>query len=415
MATPADPAPFPVRTLTDAEWPALVDVDSHAFGATFDAEVLDSEREMLEAGRTIGTFDGPTLVGIATAFSLDLTVPGAVVPAAGVSWVSVLPTHRRRGVLRGLMTHQLYDVRERGREPLAILWASEPPIYGRFGYGSASRALRLAVPRDAQALRDDTPADPDLRLRLVDPEEWKLTADVYARAAATRPGMLARDDRWHRRAVRDVPSQRHGRSALRCVVAEDASGVRGYARYATKPDWSSGRPQGTVDVREVVASDAAAAAAVYRYLLDLDLMGTVELWNVPVDDPLVHWLRDPRRARPSLGDALYVRVVDLPAALSARTYAAPVDVVLQVEDPLCPWNDGRWRLRGGPEGATCEPSEALPDLALHVTELGAVYLGGTTLAELALAGRVAEQRPGALLAASVAFTSSPMPWCPVVF
>lgn len=410
-----DGSPFPIRTLTDEDWPAVLEVDSQAFGATFDDEVLEAERDTHEPGRTIGAFDGDTLVGIATAFSLDLTVPGGMLPAAGVSWVAVLPTHRRRGVLRGLMTHQLYDVRDRGREPLAVLWASEAPIYGRFGYGPASRRLSLAVPRDPQALRGDVPHDPGLRLRLAPPEDWKITADVYARAAAARPGMLARDERWHRRATRDLPSERHGRSALRCVVAEDDTGLRGYARYSTKPDWSAGHAQGTVDVREVITADATAAAALYRYLLDLDLMGSVEFWNVSVDDPLMHWLRNPRKAGARSSDALYVRLVDLPAALAGRTYAVPVDVVLDVSDRLCPWNEGRWRLAGDADGARCAATRDAPDLRLDVTDLGAAYLGGTTLHELALAGRVVEQRPGALIAASLAFSSSPQPWCPVVF
>ncbi|MGZ4626640.1 MAG: GNAT family N-acetyltransferase, partial [Kineosporiaceae bacterium] len=250
------PSPYPIRALTDDDWPDLVDVDSNAFGNTFAPELLETERELHEAGRTIGAFDGSTLAGIATAYSFDLTVPGAVVLAAGVSWVGVLPTHRRRGVLRGLMTHQLYDVRARGREALAILWASEPQIYGRFGYGMASRALSLTVPRDPGALRADAPEDPTLRLRLVPAEDWKLTADVYDAAARTRPGMLGRDERWHQRAARDLPALREGRSALRCIVAEDDRGIRGYARYATKPDWAPGRPQGTVHLREVVTLDA---------------------------------------------------------------------------------------------------------------------------------------------------------------
>ena len=174
------------------------------------------------------------------------------------------------------MTAQLNDVHERGREAVAILWASEPVIYGRFGYGLASNAYSVKVPRNAHALRADSPSDPALRLRLVPAEDWKLTADVYAAAAAARPGMIARDERWHRRAASDYPSLREGRSALRCVVAEDDTGVRGYARYSTKPDWSTPVPSGTVHVREVIAVDGAALAALYRYLFDLDLMGVAD-------------------------------------------------------------------------------------------------------------------------------------------
>jgi len=413
----ASPTPFPIRVLTEEDWPAVLEVDGNAFGSTMDAEVLESERVLQEPGRTLGAFDGASLVGLTSAFSFDLTVPGAVVPAAGVSWVGVLPTHRRRGVLRGLMTAQLYDVRERGREAVAILWASEPVIYGRFGYGLASRAYAMTVPRNAHALRSDSPSDPALRLRLVPAEDWKLTADVYAAAAAARPGMIARDERWHRRAASDYPSQREGRSALRCIVAEDDSGLRGYARYSTKPDWSPPVPSGTVHVREVIGVDGAALAALYRYLFDLDLMGVTDVWNVPVDSPLLQWLDNARATKPTWQDALYVRLIDVGAALAQRRYAAAVDVVLEVSDPVLPWNDGRWRLVGGPDGARCERTEDEPDLTLGVTDLGGAYLGGTALGELAAAGRV-QVREGAahvLPAVSAAFATSPAPWCPFVF
>jgi predicted acetyltransferase len=314
------------------------------------------------------------------------------------------------------MTHQLHSVHDEGREPLAILWASEPQIYGRFGYGLATRHLSLTVPRDPEALLPSAPRDESLRLRVVDPSDWKLTADVYARVRELRPGAPARDELWWKHAVQDIVAMRDGKSALRCVVAEDETGVRGYARYATKDmfeDWVS---SGKVMVREVMAVDAAASAALYRYLCDLDLMGTTHLWNVPVDDPLLLWLQNPRKAKPVLGDSLYVRLVDLDRSLRARTYATPVDVVLEVTDDLCPWNAGRWRLTAGPDReTTCERTTDAADLALGVVDLGAVYLGGTSLHELAMAGWVSELRAGTLAAAATAFAHTPAPWNPAVF
>jgi predicted acetyltransferase len=409
------PSAFPVRTIDSDDWTAFLEIDSVAFGTTMPAELVDLESEMFEPGRSIAAFDGPVPVGIATAYSLDLSVPGGVLPAAGISWVAVLPTHRRRGVLRALMTHQLHDIHQRGREPLAILWASEPPIYGRFGYGVASRGYALDVPRSPSALRADVPTDPTLRLRLVAADDWKITADVYARMVRRRPGMLMRDERWWRKAVCDLPGLRAGKSALRCVVAEDDNGVRGYARYATKPEWLPGRPQGTVNVREVAALDAPASSLLYRYLFDQDLMGNVDLWNVPVDDPLLYWLDNVRAAAPRLFDAVYARLVDVPTGLRSRTYASSVDIVLGVADPICPWNNGSWHLVADGDRVTCEPTDRRADLSMSVTELGAAYLGGTPLLDLGTAGRVAEHTPGALSAASTAFRSGPAPWCPVVF
>lgn len=405
---------WPVKVLRAEAWEAFTDVDSHAFGTTFPAEITASERPYFGLGRDIGAYDGDLLIGIANAYEFELTVPGRTVPAAGVSWVGVLPTYRRRGVLSSLMTAQLTAQHEKGEEPVAALWASEPQIYGRYGYGLASRHWSATVPRGATALLPEAPSDDRLRLRLVPTDDWALTAPLYDAMVPTRPGMLARDERWWTRAVRDDESLRQGRSALRCVVVEDDGGVRGYARYATKQSFGDDFGHGVVSVREVLAADPAALATLYRFLFDLDLMGSTELWNLPVDDPLIHWLTNPRRAKPEIGDSLYVRLVDVDRALSARTYATDVDLVLEVADARCPWNAGRWRLTGGADGATCVRTDDAADLTVGVRELGAAYLGSTSLVELAAAGRV-DGTTESVRGASTAFAHSPAAWCPVVF
>ena len=409
---------WPVRTITDADWEAFRDVDSHAFGTTMPDGLEESERALMEPGRGIGAFDGAELAGIGTAYSYQIGVPGGTMPAAAVSWVGVLPTYRRRGVLTALMTHQLHDVHDQGREPIAILWASEPQIYGRFGYGLATRSCSVSVPRDPRALHPTVPTDPQLRLRLADATDWKAFAGVYEDVAARRPGLPARDERWWGRAVRDIPELRGGNSALRCILAEDASGVRGYALYQTKQHFDENFGSGEVSVREVMAVDSPALAGIYRYLFDLDLMGRTTVPRLPVDDPLLHWLQNPRRANPVLGDGLYVRLVDLVRALVSRSYAADLDVVLDVTDRHCPWNAGTWRLAvtaGDQASRTCERTDRAAELALDVTDLGAAFLGGTTLTELELAGRVREDRPGAAAEASAAFAHFPAPWCPAIF
>jgi predicted acetyltransferase len=417
-ATSRSAARWPVRTLGRDAWEAFVEVDSHAFGFTVPSEVTESEEEYFGQGRDIGAYDvgaaGETLAGIATAYPFELTVPGGRVRAAGVSWVGVLPTYRRRGVLSALMDHQLTALHEQGEEPVAVLWASEPQIYGRYGYGLASRYWSCSVPRGATALLPETPADDSLRLRLVPAADWKRLAAVYDAVLPDRPGMFARDERWWTRAVRDFAAFREGKSALRCVVAEDEGGVRGYALYATKGGFGDDFGKGTVSVREVLAADPAALAAVYRYLFDLDLMGTTSLWNVPVDDPLGHWLTNPRSAKPQTADALYVRLVDVDSALAARRYAADVDAVLEVRDTRCPWNAGRWRLTGGPEGASCVRTDDTAEIELDVRELGAAYLGSTSLVELAAAGRVSGE-PTAVRRVATAFAHAPAAWCPTVF
>jgi predicted acetyltransferase len=415
-----EPQTYDVRTATEADWDTLWTLDEHAFSFRASQEIREAERATFELDRTLLACDGDQPVGVAAAYSLTMTLPGGPRPVAGVTWVSVLPTHRRRGVLTTLMRTQLHGVHEQGREAVAALWASEAAIYGRFGYGLASEHLTLSIPRDPAALLPSARAAADaagLRLRYVDAaESLDLVEPVYDAMAAGRPGVPARPEAWRRRMVFDPESERRGATPLRCVVAEDAeAAVRGYARFATASEWDEAGPKGTVRVREVEARDPAAYASLWRFLLDLDLTRTVEVRNRPLDDPLLHLLADARAARPALRDGLFVRLVDVERALSERAYGAPVDVVLEVADPLCPWNAGRWRLAGDTGGGRCTRTDADADLVLSATELGAAHLGGTTLAALARAGRVREVRPGALAEASRAWRADVAPWCPFVF
>jgi predicted acetyltransferase len=410
MTAPA----YSVRTAAEQDWDAWTWLGEHAFGETQSAPARASERSVHEFDRSLGAYDGPTLVGTAAAYSLRMALPGAVHPVAGVTWVSVLPSHRRRGVLTTLMREQLHGLHADGREAVAALWTSEPAIYGRFGYGPASRHLELTVPRGRDALLP-APYDESLRLRLVPGAETAEAERLRARVLHHRPGMFERSAPWAARAAYDAPEDRAGASELRCVLAEDGSEVRGYARYATVPRWDASGPVGLVRVRELHAADPAAYAALCRYLCDLDLTSSVQLRNQPLDDPLLELLTDVRRAQPRIRDGLFVRLVDLDRALAQRRYAVPLDLVLEVRDELCPWNAGRWRLSGGPDGASCERTSAGADLALTVTELGAAYLGGTSLHRLASAGRVDELRPGAVDAASRAFRHEPAAYCDQVF
>ena len=182
-----------------------------------------------------------------------------------------------------------------------------------------------------------------------------------------------------------------------------------------KESWTSAGSDNETGIREAVATDPAAHRLLWEVLLSTDLIGTTAYGNLPIDDPLLHHLSDPRRALPSIGDAFFVRLVDLARALTSRTYALPVDVVLGVEDPFAPWNSGRWRLSAGPDGVTCAPTTEAADLSLDARELGAIYLGGTSLRALADAGLVEEHRAGAVDATARAFLSPRAPWCPIVF
>ena len=399
-----------VRHLADSDMARFMEIDAITFLENpQSAEALALARGFLETDRTIGLFDGATQVGDASIFTLQVTVPDRIVqPMAGVTWVSVLPTHRRRGGLTKLMRHQLDTLHETGGEALAGLTASEDGIYGRFGYGVATYRASLDIPRHANALRLPAGTD-EVALRLVEPAEARtVCAGIYGRAALRRPGMLTRTGPWSDLPILELPEFREGKSLLRCVIAERDGEPAGYAYYRTKGPEGEG---GEVHVEEVYADDAAAYAALWRMLLSIDLVGHVFMRSLPVDDALFSMLESSRGAlRAPRRDGLQVRLVDVDRALAARTYSGPVDVVLDVRDAFCPWNAGRWRLSGDVKGGTCARTDSPAELSLDVRDLGAAYLGGRTLVALATAGLVVEHRAGALAEASRAFAGDLQPW-----
>ncbi|MEV2212616.1 GNAT family N-acetyltransferase [Streptomyces sp. NPDC050997] len=402
-----------LRVLRQGDWNEWYDNLIRAFGGLPESpEERELWNALSETDRSIGAWDGDTCVGTTGAFSFRLTVPGgASVPAAGVTMVSVAATHRRRGVLRSMMRRQLDDVREWGW-PLAVLTASEPAIYGRFGYAAATYCANVEVDT-ARVRLSVPPGTDDVRLRYAAPADVLDACEaVYARRVSGRPGMLARLPGWERLGLLDAEGGREGASPLQCVVAERGGEVVGYARFRIKPGWETSGPTGEVLLQDTEALDAAAHAALWRFLFEIDLTSTLSARGRPLDEPWMSMVSDIRRCGLRLRDSLYVRLVDIGAALEARTYQAPVDVVFEVEDDFCPWNAGRWRLVGDAKGASCDRTTDPADLALSVRELGAVYLGGVSLASLAAAGRVRELRQGASTEAAVAFGSPVPPWLP---
>ena len=424
-------AEYPVRPIGVAEFPAFYAVAEHAFNSAMPSEpARQHEFATFEADRSLAAFDQASMVATASAYSFTMAVPGALAEVAGVTAVAVLPSHRRRGILSDLMLRQLTDLKESG-EAVAALFASESAIYGRYGYGAASAQLRFTIRRgEAQLTRPQasrsglgsgsglSPAD-GLRLRIADAHQPRAElAAVYETILPGRPGMYARDERWWESLLSDPEHARHGASPLRCVIAEDDAGPRGYALYSVQPEWGDdGIPAGVLNIRELLANGPEAFAAIWGDLLTRDLISEVRARMRPVDDPLLQLLADRRRARAQLTDGLWVRLVDVPRALSQRRYACPVDLVIEIIDDVLPGNAGRWRLQaGGPASPVCcERTTASADVVLPVQALGATYLGGTRLGALAGAGLAMERRAGALAGLSTALSWDPAPWCPTIF
>jgi predicted acetyltransferase len=415
-------ATFQIRPVTEDELPAFQYVDQQAFNGRPDSPRSRANwLARLELDRTLGAFDGTTLAGVTGVYSFRMRVPGAMAAVAGVSMVAVLPSHRRRGALTGMMRRQLGDIAERG-EAVAALFAAETEIYGRYGYGRASWQLFLKLGRGHGRLAAAAPADPALRLRIAEPRSAHAEmGKVYELAMAERPGLYARTEPWWERLTHDPDSDTD--PPMRCVLAEDDSGPRGYALFTSEGRGELGTflPDGVLDVSEAIATDPAATAALWADLLSRDLITTFRLHMRPVDDPLLDLLADSRLGRPQLSDGLWIRLVDVGKALSQRRYACPVDLVIEVGDELCPQNQGRWRLTAAATSApagfsgTCERTTAPADLVLPVRALGAAYLGGTRLGPLAAAGLVTEVTPGSVAALSAAMSWDPAPWCPMIF
>ncbi len=374
------------------------------------ADALKHFVRVLEPQRTHAAYDGARVIGGAAAFAFDFTVPGGQVPAAGVTVIGVLPTDRRRGALRAMMRAQLDACRARG-EPLAVLWASDDRIYRQFGYGLGSLAAEIDLPREHTAPYADVAASGEARIVPLDEAE-PLVAPVHDQVARVTPGMFARSPAWWQsRTLVDQPWQRGSGGDLQCVSISLERRPAAYAFYRLNFALERGAPTGWVHVVEAMGATPQATHEIWRYLLDLEWTARVRAFFLPVDHPLLLSVAEPRRLRFNLRDGLWVRLVDVGAALSRRDYAADGEIVVDVTDPFCPWNTGRWRIAGGAAARTAQAA----DLRCDVSALGCVYLGGFTWKQLAGSLRVEQLRDGAVARADAMFATRGAPWCPEIF
>ncbi len=391
---------YELRIAVDEDWPAISRLLGEAFNDDMDPEFAELEHSVFEPSRSVLATQGDTIAGMVSAFTRDLTVPGGVVPGSHVTMVSVGATHRRQGLLRRMIDRLHADSIALG-EPVALLYASEGRIYQRFGYGLATHRASLEANAREVALR--RPADDEGRVRAVAPDSLDVFQKVFEEARVDRPGWSSRDERWWRYQTADIKAVRNGATPLRAVVHDGSDGVDGYLLWRVKGEWAAGGPNGTAIMREMVATTPEAYRALWRFALSVDLTRSTKFGWASVDEPIQFLVNEPRWLETRLSDGLWVRLLDVPAALAARRYATPVDVVIEVSDPHIPANAGRFRLVGDGQKATCTPTGAPADIAATVHSLGSAYLGGSPLTAYAAGGDVRELRPGALAPATVAF------------
>ncbi len=396
-----------IRNPTQEEYRATLVTRDATFGETFNEADLEREIASIPVDRILAGFD-PGPIGLVASYAFDLTIPGGALPTAGVTWVGVLPSHRRRGLLTEMMRRQLEDVHERG-EPLAALFASEAPIYGRFGYGQVVPAAELNAERGC-VLRDDP--GPSGSVRLITAEEaFELFPPIYERVRLTRPGFTSRSESWWRdRRLIDPEHWRHGASHLYYAVLELDGDPAGYALYRIAAKWEEGFPKNEVRLIEAIADAPDAMRELWRFLFGIDLVQRIRCWPFDVHSPLFLMVVDSRRLHLKLTDGLWLRLVDVDVALRKRSYAGEGSVVLEISDRFCPWNEGRYRA-----GEDAGRTDAEPDLRLSVADLATAYLGDFDFGDLARAGRVEELSEGAVEGASALFRTPEKPYCPEVF
>jgi predicted acetyltransferase len=399
-----------IRTIAEDEFETWMRAIESAFGGHVRPEDVHNERKVIDPARCLAAFDGDDIVGCASSVVFEMTVPGGTIPTVGITGVGVVPTHRRRGVNTALMRRQLDDIRDEGFA-IAALFASEGGIYGRFGYGLATFEAFVDIETSRSAFVPGSEGDGRVRLLERDAAKDRYLS-MFDESRLTRPGAMRMEPNWFDYEF----AEKHSGEERKFFFAfhETGKDVDGVAVYTIKHNWS-GVPENEVELYALDALNSSAYAQMWRFVLDLDLVSKLTAWSRPADEPLLHLLREPRRLNLRLRDALWLRFLDIRRALSSRRYPREGRVVFDVRDAFCPWNEGRYALDSGAEGATCEQTEDDADLLLTTNELAAVYLGGSTFSQLHRAGRVSEERAGAIRTADAMFTWDPTPWAMLHF
>ena len=402
------------RSVNDDERTAYFNAVARGFGSDppdDDQAAIDRFWALMPLERSVAAFDGNEIVGTLGDFALQLTVPGgAAIAMAGTTEVTVRPTHRRRGILREMMQRHLAMAAERG-EPVAGLWASEAAIYGRFGFGLATELHEIEF--DSRLVEFPPVAD-DLRTEMVDPADViDVVAPFWSSVAPRWAGYVDRGEPRWRDILADPERFRGGATKSRHVVVRRGDQVVGYAAYRQNRRWEASVPKGTVVVQALVAADMHAHRALWHHVTHVDLFPNVEFWDAPVDDPIVWETSNPRVVKRILTDALYVRILDVIASLTARRYERDGEIVLGINDGLG-YAAGAFALRVDGGVATVETSNATPDVEMDVRELGALYLGRNAASALRASGLI-HGSDDAVLRCSQLFQTAQAPWCPEMF
>lgn len=406
-----------IRVCPPERFVEMLKVAEIGFGEDAPDDLIGRVELVADKERWFVPFDGDRIVGTSGIFSMRLNVPGGELPVGAITWVTVTPSHRRRGLMSGMMRMMIDDCHRRG-EPLAALWASEAIIYQRFGFGLGTVCANVRAEMREVSISNLWPREGSCRL-LPAGEGLDLVAPVYQAATVSHPGFLARTPDWWLGILPLVDKDAKGGEARRLVVYETDLGPEAYAIYKTKVEWSDAGPGGTISVDEAIGSTARGTREIWRYLLEIDLVRTLKAHRLPVDHPLFTLVTEPRRLGATIGDGLWLRIIDVVAALEGRTYGidgrGDGSLILDLRDDYCPWNAGRWQLDVSKGRARVTRTEQTADLGLSASELASLFLGGFTATALVASGRIEQLRSSSLGTADALFPTAGKPWCPQEF
>jgi predicted acetyltransferase len=395
-----------LRAITESEIPNFVRAIDLGFGNSTPDSRIEAETRIIECDRSFAVFDGEQIVGTIGAQTLPISLPGGGLGScSGIAYVTVKPSHRRRGILTAMMTNQLAQSGERG-ETFSMLWASEALIYGRYGFGVATATQNASIEKvDAKFRRGVVDAPGTLGMMSGEAARAHMQR-VWNTAMQTWAGMLERRDNWWDFTIASPEHERHGGSDRMWVVYMNGGKPEGYVVYRIDPD------AGELAVEELIWTTDDAHKGLWNYLFGVDLIKTISYWNLTLDDPLQWRVQDARRLRRVELDGMWLRLVDVKAALESRSYSADGELTIRVNDGFCPWNDGTYRLTVESGEATVAEVDAAGDLTLDADALGAAYMGGVTFSTLSAASRAESPSADQLAWADAMFKTERLPWCP---
>ena len=396
-----------LRPVTAGELESFARTEARANGWHATQQYVVHGQHSVAPDRTLAAFDGDELVGTSVSHAYAITVPGGELDMGGVGWVSVQPTHRRRGIMQQMLLQLLESCWQRG-EPLSGLWSKQGGLFGRYGYAVSSCAESWRIQRRAAHLRQS----PDYAGQLVSlhtPESRQRFPSVYEQLRKQRIGVVARDEIFWDVEFEDWEDRRHGCSGYFFTACERDGALDGYLKYRIDIERKE------LVVSELVANTLDAYASLWEHCFDLDRIDSILAGNRPLDDSLPWLLSDPRAISRIVYDAMWLRIVDVAAALSKRCYGTDDRIHIEVKDSVCPWNNDCFALEAGGGDAGCEPTTHAPDLSLDITVLGAAYLGGVPLETLDRAGLIDEHQTGAVRRLAKLLTTPSCPWTLHVF